>query len=182
MEVIKCKECGNEISKKAVICPKCGVKVNNKIIKIIFIFLLLIVGGGLVLFFTFNFINNMKLRTINNKIFGKWNLVSDSSKIDIYGKNYNIEKSFNINEVNIFNVCDTTEYENGYYINNDDIYLFLSSKLLIDNTKIKDHICFKLDNNELKQVECSMQVHCEYSIEEQGNSSIPNIDLIYSKY
>lgn len=45
MEVIKCKECGNEISKKAVICPKCGVKVNNKIIKIIFIFLLLIVGG-----------------------------------------------------------------------------------------------------------------------------------------
>ena len=42
--------------------------------------------------------------------------------------------------------------------------------------------CFKLDNNELKQVECSMQVHCEYSIEEQGNSSIPNIDLIYSKH
>ena len=30
MALIKCKECGNEVSSKAESCPKCGAKVKKK--------------------------------------------------------------------------------------------------------------------------------------------------------
>lgn len=30
MEIIKCKECGKELSKKAEICPNCGIRVKKK--------------------------------------------------------------------------------------------------------------------------------------------------------
>lgn len=31
MALIKCKECGNEISKKAKVCPKCGSPIKKKV-------------------------------------------------------------------------------------------------------------------------------------------------------
>lgn len=47
MSLIKCKECGNEISDEAKICPKCGVKTEkanqqSKSIKILVIAILII--------------------------------------------------------------------------------------------------------------------------------------------
>jgi ribosomal protein S27AE len=48
MSLIKCKECGNEVSSKAKSCPKCGAQVARKPIGcgsvIIFFFLLFLVG------------------------------------------------------------------------------------------------------------------------------------------
>ena len=52
MSLIKCKECGNEISNKAQKCPRCGIPLSNnsngntvrKILAFIFGFMLLIIG------------------------------------------------------------------------------------------------------------------------------------------
>jgi|GEM_PF-2598616 len=51
MSIIKCKECGKEISSKAKICPNCGAPFKKKsgcliitIILVLFLFFLLIVG------------------------------------------------------------------------------------------------------------------------------------------
>ena len=53
MAIIKCKECGNNISSEAKSCPKCGYnnKKNNKIFMILGVILvicIIIIGGFLV--------------------------------------------------------------------------------------------------------------------------------------
>jgi hypothetical protein len=51
MALIKCKECGSEVSFKAETCPKCGVKIKPKSIgcggAILIIFIILVVVGAL---------------------------------------------------------------------------------------------------------------------------------------
>lgn len=50
MAMIKCSECGQEISDKAKVCPNCGVKIkgkNNKILIIIMVVLLIVILGSM---------------------------------------------------------------------------------------------------------------------------------------
>ena len=43
MSLVKCKECGKDISKKAKVCPSCGDKNKNEINKMIFIIPIIII-------------------------------------------------------------------------------------------------------------------------------------------
>ena len=46
--MIHCKECGEEISKSAKVCPKCGKKLNNSGLRVVVGILALIIIGGVI--------------------------------------------------------------------------------------------------------------------------------------
>ncbi|MGC4088316.1 MAG: zinc ribbon domain-containing protein [Polyangiaceae bacterium] len=51
MALVKCKECGNEVSKKATACPKCGAPgaPGFSIVRVLVGVLVVLIGGPLVL-------------------------------------------------------------------------------------------------------------------------------------
>ena len=48
MSMIHCKECGEEISKSAKVCPKCGKKLKHTGIRVFLGILLLMIGIGII--------------------------------------------------------------------------------------------------------------------------------------
>ena len=49
LSLVKCKECGTEISKKAAACPKCGAKRTTRLTKLVILAILIIFGYSYVL-------------------------------------------------------------------------------------------------------------------------------------
>ena len=43
MAIVKCKECGAEVSDKAEICPQCGAPILQKTSRTLFIFMLTVI-------------------------------------------------------------------------------------------------------------------------------------------
>ncbi|MEI3402198.1 MAG: zinc ribbon domain-containing protein [Clostridia bacterium] len=83
MEKIKCKECGKELSKKAEICPNCGIRVKKKslIAQIgvvflgifLFIFIVAIVAGII------EFVEKEKKNIIKETYAGTWILQTEQN-------------------------------------------------------------------------------------------------------
>ena len=159
METIICKECGKELSKKAIICPNCGVKIKQKrigIIGIIIVILLFMICFGII---TYN-------NRVKESYVGTWILQSKEPIIEYQERTIIIDKELKIIKKNVFEGMGDT----SCIRNNSDIIeerceeaepiVFLNSKdkivgiNFITQTESGILICFEKTGNELKQISC----------------------------
>ena len=78
METVKCKECGKELSKKAEICPNCGIRVKRKSllaqIGVFFLGIILLIAIIAIIIGIVIFIGKTKKDAIKEKYAGTWML------------------------------------------------------------------------------------------------------------
>ena len=141
MALIKCKNCGKEISKKASICPNCGIKVHpvKDIVKMVIVVLvvnftlvfgLFVLSGGLA-----EVIQKAKEERPVKKFYGTWELVS-----------YND----NAKEDNLYDKIEIEKFTGGmhkywYIEDKDNIQVFIGDDIVA---------CFSLDHEYLVQEDC----------------------------
>ncbi|MCI9246805.1 MAG: zinc ribbon domain-containing protein [Clostridia bacterium] len=91
METVKCKECGKELSKKAEICPNCGIRVKRKSllaqIGVFFLGIILLIAIIAIIIGIVIFIGKTKKDAIKEKYAGTWMLQTEQ---DVY---YTIERT-----------------------------------------------------------------------------------------
>ena len=193
MALIKCKNCDKEISKKASICPYCGVKTHpiRDIVKIVIIVLIVLIilvlvgfilNGGLSSTIKENleeskykkYIGNFELvgniENYENDFSGSVYL-SDGSKMNKTYKIEDIKKTLNLEreETDFYKYTELFDYEFVYNTKQEYAILNVGS---IGNDSVC--ACFKVDKNNLKQTNCI----AEFT---NGLSYIENIGLEYKK-
>ena len=91
MALIKCSECGKEISDKAKMCVNCGAKAknNNKIILSLIIGVAILLVAVLVYFLIFNNNENKMSKESEKNFVGTWEL-QNTDKLYNYNENDNL--------------------------------------------------------------------------------------------
>ena len=186
MALIKCHECGKEISDKAKCCPNCGYG-NKKISIKAIIFIIITITIFIIVWFGIKFVKSLS----SNKYIGTYELVSsiEDYKQDFKGTLYHSNGTELSENYDIGNIKTTLKLENI----KDDKFSYLESNLLdedfIYNTEHKyivlkiafynryndnydTYACFNLNNNYLTQINCKETNDLPY---------IENIGLKYKK-
>ncbi|MFR5857287.1 MAG: zinc ribbon domain-containing protein [Bacilli bacterium] len=182
MSLIKCKECGKEISDSAKSCPECGFvyKKEHSTIKTIIICICTIVVIFLVLLIIVLFpeiSDSIKEKNAVNKIVGEYEIVNTS--------NESIVKKISITKDNTLYICNQgympSEIKDGYYYiyeEDNKQYVITTSKTLGNDSN--EYILLLYDNGELiSQFKEVLSIKCRYGSSEGGKTS--NIQLKYQK-
>lgn len=172
METIMCKECNKELSKKAIICPNCGVKINPSKLEKIFL-ILLIIGGisiGILLISLLGVY--IKDNVLYNRYSGIWELQTNN---DIYYINNDkkikilIDDSLDIEKENVYyglglNSCHFDDYTEKITkrCEGSPAKVFLSTSHtdkfginFIDENANGIVLCFKyISKNQIEQISC----------------------------
>ena len=200
--MVICKNCGKEISKKASICPHCGVKIHpiKEIIKIIIIVLCVLIS----VVFVISILNGSLFKIIDKNIEiqklkkyeGTYELVGniDDYKNDYNGIIYGAQRDkknyfkYNIEDIQdsikIEQSGDLGRYDDHYYINRSPYvvyykkydYINLIIGFYVDTNVIEDRevgACFKLNGDYLEQTDCHLFA--------SSYDYIENIGLKYKK-
>lgn len=172
MDLIKCKECGKELSSKAEICPNCGVKIKKKGFKgfvyksfkffeIIGVLIVIV----LIAYFGYSFIKKIIRTNIENSYCGVWELQTNIESIP-YEYKYNdnpplydnveiiIPKEFELDEDYVWFGNSGGTMDNHYTlgIGNDN---YVSIKFNVNDEYGRQVLmCFKRNNDTLTQVSC----------------------------
>ena len=173
MALIKCKECGKEISDKAKVCVNCGIKIHNtkNIMKIVIVIVVLCLGIFIFSGRLTRFLTNSKNDKIIKKIEGTYVLTNNT--FELLNNEIKIEKD-NTYFVNEIEAC-----QNEYKLiksSQNKLLLITGFHMLAPykdkHTDLDVIVCFNVENNKLKQTNCP-------------NDGIPislqNINLEYSR-
>lgn len=125
MEIIKCKECGKELSSKAEICPNCGVRIKKKsLISKAFKFFEIIgvlIVIGIIIFFAYEFIRNLMLKSEEKEYVGTWKLQTSKKEVsyDVSIEQHGAEEGKILNKTYTIILDEELkiEKENVYYGN-----------------------------------------------------------------
>ena len=183
MALIKCKECGKEISDSVKSCPHCGYVYKKtkemttmKVVKIIIIVAL--VGIALLFGFTylfFDYIPKIKVDNEMKKYYGEWELVDENygNVAKMFNAEYKLKKQLVIDRSNIESQagnygCGFNKPQNGYAITSykesgcsNEYYLITSLDNIVEGTTT-DYplenvlICFELKDKTLTQIKCGL--------------------------
>lgn len=193
MALIKCSECGKEISDKAKICPNCGVdfKKNTMTLKIIGISIITMILTIFIVWFFFianpkdivNYAREQnKVKNFLNDCYGTYSLTNDNFH-ELDGKHFIIIKENNIarqeisiTKENIVNKGGSFEVEKDFslFIDDDDYYILIKLRTLIpniDKSSGEKIVCMKNENNKLVQKTCWLD----------DNTTVPNVNIEYTK-
>lgn len=174
MEVIKCNECGKELSSKAEICPNCGVKIKKKGFKEFigktFKFFE-IIGGliviALIILFGYYGIKKIVRENTRKSYVGVWELQTNVEKIPYdykYNDNPPLYDKLNIivpTELDLLDEYvwfgDTGGIQDNHFTLGIGDNEYISIKFSTDDKNYKDRtvlMCFKRDKDTLTQVSC----------------------------
>ena len=116
MSMKNCKECGSEISKSAKVCPKCGKKQKNSIMRVFLGVFIAIIGIGIIASSGDTIPTNSEQE--------KFTLLSDKKIVDSIGTTYiegeiknNTDKNYSYVQVT-FNLYDASGAQLGTAIDN----------------------------------------------------------------
>lgn len=177
MALIKCNECGKEISTKAEMCPNCGVRVKKKgIVSKIFKWLeiiCVIFVMTCILFLGFLWIKNHTKKEVEEnekeKYIGVWKLQSKSGNIEYNNKSIIIDDELEIKEENVYygmelQVCGDFGFEDANIMTKRCDEVPISVRLSYDDkvSAINFNLtngysilfCFDNDGDTLKQRSC----------------------------
>ena len=171
MAMIKCKECGKEISDKADFCPHCGFTYKKKhtilktglicICTIILITVLIIIVALIP-----GLINKIKVNNAIKEIAGTYEVVSS--------KNVQLGQKFTFERDKFDNVCTSGSYPPNYAKTPYLVYLKDGNKYVITQsttigiqgpTKI---FFFKYENDKLTLDTSINNIECEYFSSEES--------------
>lgn len=182
MALIKCKECGKEISDTAKSCPECGFvyKKEHSIIKTIIICVsTLVVIFLAILFISFlpRISDSIKEKKAIKKIVGEYKLINTS--------NESIIKNISITKDNISYICNQgympPEIKDGFYNiyeDNKKQYVITTSKTLGSDSQ--EYILMEYDNGKLiSQYKDTLNIKCRDGSSEGGKTS--DIKLEFQK-
>ncbi|MGN1370675.1 MAG: zinc ribbon domain-containing protein [Candidatus Coprovivens sp.] len=164
MALIKCRECGKEISDKATTCPNCGIKIHpiKNIIKIVVILFIVIIVLCLGIFIFSGGLTNIKNYSMSKKIEGLWVLQNN-----IEGVKQNIK---------IDNVMICAGDGNCLHKNNQ--YMVGKNDIFDNYTGSEYYVCLELkDKNTLIQTNCKDDGVSNYS----SYNYIKEMGIIYKK-
>ena len=190
MALIKCRECGKEISTNASSCPHCGYvyKKETSTKKIVIVTLItlavLFILGLSSIYLIDSLIPNIKSKNVMKKYYGTWELVNiDSEKLEDNTINWNFivaddfKKELIINVENLENQVTGFNDPKGEYAityfdrKKDDYILFANISQMVNRDDLRGidskKVCFKLNNDTLYQIECTM------------DEAIPNANIQY---
>lgn len=194
MALIKCNECGKEISDNAKQCPHCGVelKKDTTTLKIVVISIITMILTIFIICFFFiaspkDIINDIKeqnkVKDLLNDYYGTYTLTNDNFK-ELNGKHFitisenSIAKQeINITKENIVNKGGAFEVEKDFSLFAEDennYYILIKLKTLIpniDKSSGEKIICMKSENNKLVQKTCWLD----------DNTTAPNVNIEYTK-
>ena len=115
-----CKDCGTEVSKSAKVCPKCGKKLKNTVLRTILGILVIVIGIGAIA----SGGNSSVQTSSNNNKQEKFTLVSDEKTTDALGTTYiegeiknDTDKSYSYVQVT-FNLYDDNGAQLGTAVDN----------------------------------------------------------------
>lgn len=194
MALIKCKECGKEISDNAKQCPHCGVelKKDTTTLKIIVISIITMILTIFIIWLFFiaspkDIVNNIKeqnkVKDLLNDYYGTYTLTNDNfHELDgrhfISIKENNIAKhEISITKENIVNKGGAFEVEKDFSLfveDDDNYYILIKLKTLIpniDKSSGEKIVCMKSENNKLVQKTCWLD----------DNTTAPNVNIEYTK-
>lgn len=114
-----CKDCGTEVSKSAKVCPKCGKRLKNTVLRVILGILVIVIGIGAIASG-----GDSSVQTSNNNKQEKFTLISDKKTTDVAGTTYiegeiknNTDKSYSYVQVT-FNLYDDNGAQLGTAVDN----------------------------------------------------------------
>lgn len=183
MALIKCKECGKEISDSVNSCPHCGYVYKKtkemttmKVVRII----LVVAFIGIALFFgftylVFDYIPKVKVKNEMAKYYGEWKLIDGDYEnvVKMYNAEYKLKSQININKDNLESqgdnsTCGFNRPSKDYAITSytddgcsDDYYLLTTLDKLVESP-LTDYplenvkICFELKDKTLTQKKCAL--------------------------
>lgn len=192
MALIKCSECGKEISNKANICPNCGNPIQKKK-TIMLIIIMLLCSGGILVLFSFGknneeekdndakkneVVEDANGNTISVKDFvGTWEVQGTNEITLLSGESFKIE-DFIIREMRPACSClGICPFDSEFYYNVDN--------RLYSNIHVSpDDFCVQLvDKNTLKQVSCDVLKNECFSdgIDKRKPRTTKNFNIIFKK-
>jgi hypothetical protein len=114
-----CKDCGTEVSKSAKVCPECGKRLKNTVLRVILGILVIVIGIGAIASG-----GDSSVQTSNNNKQEKFTLISDKKTTDAVGTTYiegeiknNTDKSYSYVQVT-FNLYDDNGAQLGTAVDN----------------------------------------------------------------
>lgn len=114
-----CKDCETEVSKSAKVCPKCGKRLKNTVLRVILGILVIVIGIGAIASG-----GDSSVQTSNNNKQEKFTLISDKKTTDAVGTTYiegeiknNTDKSYSYVQVT-FNLYDDNGAQLGTAVDN----------------------------------------------------------------
>ncbi len=114
-----CKDCGTEVSKSAKVCPECGKRLKNTVLRVILGILVIVIGIGAIASG-----GDSSVQTSNNNKQEKFTLISDKKTTDAAGTTYiegeiknNTDKSYSYVQVT-FNLYDDNGAQLGTAVDN----------------------------------------------------------------
>lgn len=114
-----CKDCGTKVSKSAKVCPKCGKRLKNTVLRVILGILVIVIGIGAIASG-----GDSSVQTSNNNKQEKFTLISDKKTTDAVGTTYiegeiknNTDKSYSYVQVT-FNLYDDNGAQLGTAVDN----------------------------------------------------------------
>lgn len=202
MEIIKCKECGKDLSSKAEICPNCGVRVKKKgMISKAFRFFEVIgvlIVIGLVIFFGYLMIRNILNENRRKSYIGEWKLQSDIENV-IY-KNSNdvelkikIDGTLKLDDENIYygigiRSCGVNPFDKVSKKRCDVVLLNTNDKVSAINFVATEGeesylLCFEKNGDTLKQRSCKGANSDEYndSLYSMNGGIDEDFGIVYKK-
>lgn len=124
MSMIHCKECGEEISKSAKVCPKCGKKLKHTGLRVVLGILIVFVGIGIIASSGNTTTNESNTGVKKVQTQEKFTLVSDEMNTNSLGTCYiegtiqnNTNKTYSYAQVT-FNIFDAEGNQLGTAVDN----------------------------------------------------------------
>ncbi len=182
MTMIKCSECGKEISAKAKKCPHCGAsnkisksRKQNKYIKIIITILIILCITIIALFV--GYYNSDEIGKDRNgnivkaqDLIGTWKLLNENIE--------NVDKKMTIKEVIKYDSCAGVSCPERYYKVDNRLYIVNSYY----NNYNLEFLCLILeDKNTLRQVSCDVLKGYPDVIGREISESMTDYAITYKK-
>lgn len=184
MALIKCKECGKEISNKANSCPHCGFvykKAHSTIKTIIVCLLTIIILALLILFISWvpGYISKQKgIKAIDN-IVGEYKLISNNE--------LSLDETIKLTKENTIDVCNCgyfpinfSETPFGLYINGENKYIVTELRNITHNEFDNETIFLQYDDNKLSLDSSIHSIKCKHGTSEE-NPLTKNIEIEYQR-
>jgi len=167
MALIKCKECGKEISDKASVCPNCGIRVHHikrlVVLSCSIILVLLMVWGFLINDGVSNTMDKLQLQQADKELKGTWEIIGDSTNFkenlisQLTNKYENMVQIEDISLYNTLNIQTITPFGSGSNMGaqyNDEEDFIVA--IIGDKDGVPIVACFELEDNYLVQIECDI--------------------------